>query len=86
MFYSKNMPFLFLATNNSEKDGPSTTCTAVLALSGICTKDDKSCSLNAKDREVGKLSPFLMAPATPGSSIQEKRNYSTAQSQSGGKS
>ena len=63
------MSSLFIARKNSEKNGPSTTYPAVLVLLFLDyvvktrTSSSTSCTLNAKDKETGKLSPSPRTPA-----------------------
>lgn len=77
VFYSENVCFLSIARKNSEKNGPSTTYTTVLVLLFLeCTLNTiRSCTLNAKDREMGKLSPFLVASAPLDGSVQKKNLF-----------
>lgn len=59
VFYSENVSFLSTASKNSEKNGPSTTSTTVLVLFLEYAMNTRmSCTLNGKDREMRKLSPF----------------------------
>ena len=81
VFYSENMSSLFIARNNREKNGPSMAYPAVLVLLFLeyvvktRTSSSTSCTLNAKDKEMGKLSPSPRTPATLGGSIKEKKNF-----------
>ena len=75
------MSSLFIARKNSEKNGPSTTYPAVLVLLFLDyvvktrTSSSTSCTLNAKDKEMGKLSLSPRTPAILDGSIQEKKNF-----------
>ena len=75
------MSSLFIARKNSEKNGPSTTYPAVLVLLFLDyvvktrTSSSTSCTLNAKDKETGKLSPSPRTPAILDGSIQEKKIF-----------
>ena len=81
VFYSENMSSLFIARNNREKNGPSMAYPAVLVLLFLeyvvktRTSSSTSCTLNAKDKEMGKLSPSPRTPATLDGSIKEKKIF-----------
>lgn len=85
VFYSENMCFLPIARRNSEKNGPSTTYTTALVLLFLeyTLNTVMSCTLNAKDREMEKLSPFLVASAALDGSVQEKNLFYSINSEWG---